>query len=290
MRKLALMCLLVSILFLSVSSMALGDARQIMEEIKYGDKFYICAHRGYSSDYPENTLLAFYEAIRVGVDMIECDIRLTKDNVPVIIHDERVDRTTNGKGLVSEMTVAQLKELDAGSNFGKVFEGIKIPTFEELCELVVLHDQDLLLNLDIKVRPAETAKNAIDEIMKIVKQYDLQDNIIVNCTVADVITYARDKYNVATQGYAEYKMQNFVEGPDGTYSKMWTAGVEIVFFGNTAYYSKIVQQFKDMGIVPHSYVTNDEESVNFVIDCGFRFTACDDPVPALRVAEERGLR
>ena len=71
------------------------------------------AHRGYSGKYPENTMLAFRKAVEAGADGIELDVQLTKDGVPVIIHDELVDRTTNGKGLVKDMDFTTLRQLDA---------------------------------------------------------------------------------------------------------------------------------------------------------------------------------
>jgi glycerophosphoryl diester phosphodiesterase len=89
--------------------------------------FFKIAHRGASAYEPENTLRSFRRAIELGADMIEFDVRLSLDGHPVIIHDKKVDRTTNGHGLVREMTLSELKKLDAG-------KGEKIPTLEEVIE------------------------------------------------------------------------------------------------------------------------------------------------------------
>jgi glycerophosphoryl diester phosphodiesterase len=91
-------------------------------------RFIKIAHRGASAYEPENTLRSFKRAIEMRADMIEFDVRLSRDGHLVIIHDERVDRTTNGKGLVREKTLSELRRLDAG-------EGEKIPTFEEVIDL-----------------------------------------------------------------------------------------------------------------------------------------------------------
>jgi len=72
---------------------------------------YVAAHRGWSEKYPENTMTAFRKAIEIGVDQIETDIRITKDGELVCIHDETVDRTTNGSGRVCDFTLAELREL-----------------------------------------------------------------------------------------------------------------------------------------------------------------------------------
>ena len=75
---------------------------------------FVAAHRGFSGEYPENTMLAFKEAIKLGVDQIETDVRITKDNELVLIHDSTLERTTNGSGKVCDYTLSELKQLDAG--------------------------------------------------------------------------------------------------------------------------------------------------------------------------------
>ena len=92
--------------------------------------FMVIAHRGASSDAPENTLAAFDLAIQMGVTHIELDVHCTLDGHVVVIHDETVNRTTNGSGPVTSHTLAALQRLDAGSWFGGKFAGQRIPTFE----------------------------------------------------------------------------------------------------------------------------------------------------------------
>lgn len=91
----------------------------------------LCAHRGAMDTHPENTLAAFREAVRCGAHMIEFDVRLTKDQKLVIMHDAGVDRTTNGKGLVRNLTFKQIRKLDAGAWKSAEFTGEKIPTLQE---------------------------------------------------------------------------------------------------------------------------------------------------------------
>jgi glycerophosphoryl diester phosphodiesterase len=89
------------------------------------------AHRGASEVAPENTLAAFEEALRLGAPGIECDVRLTNDGIPVILHDETVDRTTTGHGRIAEKSGLDLLRLDAGSWKHPRFAGVRIPTLEE---------------------------------------------------------------------------------------------------------------------------------------------------------------
>jgi len=90
----------------------------------------IFAHRGASGTHPENTMLSFYEAERVKADGIELDVQLTKDGEVVIIHDETVDRTTDGKGKVKDFTLSEIKKLNAAHQFQKGRLKAEIPTLD----------------------------------------------------------------------------------------------------------------------------------------------------------------
>lgn len=94
----------------------------------------VLAHRGASAYAPENTLAAFRLAFGMGADGIELDVMLTRDRVPVVIHDDSVDRTTNGKGAIKQMALAEAQLLDAGSWFDQKFHAEKIPTLEQVLE------------------------------------------------------------------------------------------------------------------------------------------------------------
>lgn len=118
----------------------------------------LCAHRGCMDTHPENTLPAFAEAVRLGAQMIEFDIQLTKDGAMVIMHDDAVDRTTNGTGKVSELTFAQIQTLDAGVKKAEKFKGTKIPTFEETLAMM---PNNVWLNCHLKGDEAVGAKAAL---------------------------------------------------------------------------------------------------------------------------------
>lgn len=99
----------------------------------------LCAHRGAMSTHPENTVPAFMEAVRLGAHMIEFDVQLTKDGALVLMHDATVNRTTDGKGKVSDLTLAEIKALDAGAKLDARFTGTRIPTFEEALAVFPRH-------------------------------------------------------------------------------------------------------------------------------------------------------
>jgi glycerophosphoryl diester phosphodiesterase len=100
----------------------------------------LIAHRGASGHAPENTLAAFKKAVTLGATFIETDLQLTRDARLVAIHDETVNRTTNGKGAVHDMTLADLRRLDAGSWFGSEYAGERVPTLEEILGFAKKYD------------------------------------------------------------------------------------------------------------------------------------------------------
>jgi glycerophosphoryl diester phosphodiesterase len=111
----------------------------------------VVAHRGASADYPENTLQSFQGALDAGADVVETDVRLTADGIAVVLHDADVSRCTNGTGLVHELTLAELKRLDAS---GGRSDRAEIPTLREVLELV---GGRAGINLEIKNIPGEAA-------------------------------------------------------------------------------------------------------------------------------------
>lgn len=107
----------------------------------------ILGHRGASGHAPENTLASFRMAFALRADGLELDVHQTKDGSLVVCHDAKVDRTTNGHGEIGEMTLAEIKQLDAGIWFGEAFKGERIPTLEEVFAMAPL---DALLNIEVK--------------------------------------------------------------------------------------------------------------------------------------------
>ncbi len=123
----------------------------------------IIGHRGAAAYAPENTLEGLHTAADMGVEWVEFDVKLTKDQIPILFHDDTLERTTNGSGPVAEKTYEEIRQLEAGSWFSEGFSGIKIPTLEEALEVLV--ERDLGLNLEIKPCPGrekETAEAALD--------------------------------------------------------------------------------------------------------------------------------
>ncbi len=137
------MKILTVLLLISFLTLFAQDKRDKIEMPERG----ICAHRGAMETHPENTVVAFQEAIRLGAHMIEFDVQITKDSKLVIMHDKTVDRTTNGTGLVSELTLEEIKKLDAGSWKSKQYTGEQVPTLKETLEIM---PRNIWLNIHLK--------------------------------------------------------------------------------------------------------------------------------------------
>ena len=112
----------------------------------------LAAHRGWRGKYPENTLLGFREAMKLDIDAVETDVHMTKDYHIVVCHDATLDRTTNMKGAIYNLTLDEVRRADAGIKFGDEFEGEKIPTLEEFLGLMATRP-DLRLLLELKDYP-----------------------------------------------------------------------------------------------------------------------------------------
>ncbi len=105
------------------------------------------AHRGASCEAPENTLVAFMRAVELGANGIELDVHLSQDGIPVVIHDESLERTTDGTGLVTEWTSEALRQMDAGGWFSDNFAGESIPVLSEVLQIFSAHTR---VNIEIK--------------------------------------------------------------------------------------------------------------------------------------------
>jgi glycerophosphoryl diester phosphodiesterase len=134
----------------------------------------LIAHRGNSSAAPENTLAAFRAALDSGAEGVEFDVQLSRDGVPVVIHDENLERTTSGRGQVSERTLEELKRLDAGAWFAPEHADARIPTLEEV--LRVLRDSALAIHIELKTGELPYP-GLVDIVVKMVRYLELTQRV-----------------------------------------------------------------------------------------------------------------
>ena len=136
----------------------------------------VWAHRGASGYAPENTLPAFELALEQGADGFELDVQLTRDDEVVVIHDETLERTTDGHGWVADHSLEDLKKLDASYGHEK-FAGTRIPTLAEVCALV----GDTVTTLHIELKNSRMAYKGLEErVLEIVEEHDMTHRVVVS--------------------------------------------------------------------------------------------------------------
>lgn len=137
------------------------------------------AHRGASSYAPENTMPAFQKGLALGADFLECDVHLSKDGKLIVIHDKRVDRTTNGTGAVRDFTLKELKQLDAGSAFDEKYKNERIITLDELLKEfygkigILIELKSPALNPGIEEKVVELLERYADLKSIVVQSFDV---------------------------------------------------------------------------------------------------------------------
>ena len=160
------------------------------------------AHRGYSETAPENTLAAFKEAKKMGFNSVECDVQFTKDNVPVLLHDNTIDRTSNGTGSIANLTYEYVSSLDFGSWKSSKYVGEKIPTFEEfmlLCKRLSLH-----VYIELKYTSIDTTtytQEQLENVYNIVKKHNMLKNVSWISFSTDYLEIIKNIDNTARLGF-----------------------------------------------------------------------------------------
>ncbi len=218
------------------------------------------AHRGFSGKYPENTMIAFEMAVKAGCDGIETDVQLTKDGVPVICHDETIDRTTNGTGFIKDYTYKELQRFDAGIKFSDEFKGIKIPTLDEFLQYA--KDKNLYINLELK-NGIILYENLEKIVINKLYQYNMENRAIlssfnhysmvecknIDSTISTGLLYEAGLYQA--EKYAEYVGANALHPQ---------------FF--SVIHKPIVDAIKSKNIKINTYTVNEEIYMKKLIDLG----------------------
>jgi len=145
-------------------------------QFPYRDRPLNLGHRGAPKAAPENTLASFQKAREMGADGIELDAMLCADGEVVVMHDSNVERTTDGQGRIPELTLAQIKVLDAGVKFGPSFAGERVPTFREVAQWAA---DDMLLNVELK--DFNVRGDGLEEkVVAIIREYGLEGRVILS--------------------------------------------------------------------------------------------------------------
>ena len=229
-------------------------------------------HRGWRSDYPENSLVSFEAAMDLGVDAFEFDIRMSKDGVPVIMHDSDTWRVSGEHAVIEEMTLAEIKKLDIGSKiYGEKFAGTRVPTLKEVLTLVCSKNPHFKLGVEFKAYD----EHCVDISVDMLKAFGLFENCWFYCFNARIIKYIKTKYNGRTMGYPDFKMKEFEADSYKYYDEL---GLSTAFLN-----SEILSVYLDKGLPIHFYCADDEETVRLAISKNASLITANNPVPLMKV-------
>ena len=234
----------------------------------------VIGHRGAAAYAPENTLESIHTAADVGIEWVELDVKLTKDDVPILFHDEDLSRTTNGSGLVKEATYEDIQQLEAGSWYGESFTGVKIPSLEEAIEVLI--NRNLGLNLEIKSCPGrekETAEAALD----ILSQYwDDHDRLLISSFDPVSLETAQ---HIATDWHRGLLL---AAEENGEINPNWRdmadhLDVKTVNLGTSIAHRDIIEEIIELDYQPLVYTVNDPSMARQFQDWGVVSMFSDEP-------------
>lgn len=237
---------------------------------------FVEGHRGYCAKYPENTLISYEAAMDLGVDGFEFDIWLSADKVPVLMHDGNCKRTCGVDKHLRDMTLAEIKQLDAGyaQKFGTKYigKGVTVPTLREMCELVKAKGRtDIVLGVEIK----EYTEECVDLSVPILKEYGLFDQACFYAFDAETVKYLKTKYGARVMGYPDFQMRRWKSDSYDYYDEI---GLNMALTASEVY---AVYAAKNMPI--HLYCADTDAQVELCLtrEEGVLITA-NDPVPLMQ--------
>lgn len=238
----------------------------------------LCAHRGAMGTHPENTIAAFNAAIRAGAHMIEFDVWLTKDNEMVVLHDPSVNRTTDGTGKVSDLTLAEIRKLDAGSPKALQFAGERVPTLEEVLDIM---PYNVWLNIHIK-----GAGELPGKVARMVAEKGRLHQAFLACNAAAAVT--------AREAVPEILICNMERQESAREYVRQTIAAKTAFIQLTTSdypeFAEDVQSLKQTGIKVNYFGTDSPEKIKMLFEAGVDFPLVNDIVHTMDVARKLKMK
>jgi len=242
-------------------------------------RFTVIAHRGDHISFPENTLEAFGEGIKNGVDYVEIDLRTTRDSQLVIMHDQSVDRMTDGKGRVRDLSLAQIQRLSVINKQGDSSKKYKVPQFEEVLKLCKDH---IYIYLDYK--DADVA-----QAYSMIKRFGMESQIIV---YINSISQYRDWTRLAPKMPLMISLPGFIKDPTALRSYLQKNPITLLDGDYSDYTPELLKVATQSGLTVWPDIQSPQEANNWdkALELGFKGLQTDHPEDLIRYLENKGLR
>ncbi|HPT30958.1 MAG TPA: glycerophosphodiester phosphodiesterase family protein [Prolixibacteraceae bacterium] len=238
----------------------------------------LCAHRGAMETHPENTIPAFRAAVEAGAHMIEFDAWLTKDNQMVVIHDSKVDRTTNGEGKVSELTFSEIRKLDAGSWKAPEYTGVQIPTPEEVLNEM---PHNIWINIHIKGEGELPVMLA-----RLVEAQGRLHQVFLACS-AEAARLAKEAVpgikicNMERQG----SVQEYVDET----IRLKADFIQLLKNSDYADFAGSIRQLNENGVRVNYFGTDSPEELKMLFETGVNFPLVNNIIHTIDVSKKLGI-
>ncbi|MCY7929345.1 glycerophosphodiester phosphodiesterase [Bacillus inaquosorum] len=240
----------------------------------------IFAHRGASGQFPENTMLAFEKGIEAGADGIELDVQLTKDGRIVVIHDERLDRTTSLKGFVKDTAYDVIKTANAAANHNQMDNDIKVPLLEDV--LSWAEKKNFLINIELK-NSVIRYEGMEEKVLETVKRFDIEERIILS-------TFNHESLALCA------RLAPHIERAALTSDVLYQADRYIISIPASGYHpklnspataDKVMKKMRNSSIKVRPYTVNRPEDMKHLIEAGADGIFTDFPAKALALLKNK---
>lgn len=225
----------------------------------------VIGHRGAVGYAPENTLPAFMRGFELGAEWVETDVRATKDGTYVLMHDATVDRTTNGTGHVDQMSVEEIKDLDAGSWFGAEYSGSAIPA---LADLLAWAEDTIGVCLDLN---PSLGSNDIEIIVRQVQNHDLAQRSLIISSKIEHLQHAKRLCPELTTGIL------FPSESDDIYDQVVRHNIDFLHPNRHIVSPGLIEKAHNLGLPVAASVFSDEQWIGERLEWGLDVVNCDHP-------------
>jgi len=227
----------------------------------------VCAHRGVSAHFPENTLVAIEEAARIGAPMTEIDVRRTSDGHIVLMHDETVDRTTNGSGAVPNLTLEDIRRFDAGAWKGGQFAGEEVPTLADVLDLC--RDSGMFLCIEIK------QYDIAADVVGLLEAHGMADSTIVISFSFDTVCDVRQANCCVATGWLTAQIEP--ARLDDMIRRVLADGIPVISALYTQVTPEVVERCRLRGITLYAWTIDDEATARTYAEMGVDVLASNRP-------------